>query len=103
MFEWLRIDGKNLGWILVTAKDAQEMANGGHPTIAILNNPNKDGHGHVAIVRPGTAVDPITHVPLPYDSPAIAQAGTLVTNADHLYDAVTIDENKEKIEYWYHE
>ncbi len=64
MITWLDTHGKDKGWRKATALEAQEMANNGHPAIAIQAN---YPHGHVAVVRPGQ-----------YDEkkgPCIAQAG----------------------------
>ena len=100
MAELLRKHGRALGWKSVSADDAQKMANRGCPTIAIWQNPDypkSDAAGHVAIVRPGSVGFP--------EGPAIAQAGRLVVNAEHLNEGFKRQwkKDKTKIEFWYHE
>ena len=90
---WLKKDGKEKGWSLVPLRYAQQMANEGKPTIAIWKNP-KNNKGHVAIVRPGSIGFP--------DGPAIAQAGNLIVNADHLNDGFNDPNFRKEIKFWYH-
>jgi len=82
----------------------EEMANGGHPAIALWKNTDispdtgKPGHGHVAMVRPGTVNDP--------RGDAISAAGACVINARHMTGGDKKDRpkgcfNKPGVEYWY--
>jgi hypothetical protein len=77
------------GWKVLTAEEAQAMANQGKPVVASWENPT--GIGHVAMVRPGE-----------YSSatgPHLAQAGA------NNYNHTTVSEtfrNKEVI-YYYHD
>ncbi|MFO7171949.1 MAG: hypothetical protein DIU70_003140 [Bacillota bacterium] len=64
--EWLKEHGPRFGWREVTAAEAQEMANRGHPVVAAWRNPS--GIGHVALVVPGE-YDPAK-------GPTITQAGS---------------------------
>src|SRR5256885_2649840 len=74
---WLndRTKGGARGWRKLTPNEAQQTANNGHPTVAIWNNPS-GGHGHIAMVRPGSIGDS--------RGDAEAQAGRLTLNATHV-------------------
>ncbi|MCG0238548.1 MAG: hypothetical protein L6E13_04675 [Firmicutes bacterium] len=63
---WLEEHGPRFGWREVTAAEAQEMANRGHPVVAAWRNPR--GIGHVAPVVPGEYD--------PEKGPTISQAGS---------------------------
>ncbi len=65
--DWLAKKSPPNGWKAVTAEEAQKMANSGKPVLASWKNEGPGGHGHVAVVRPGT-VDPT-------DGPTLASAG----------------------------
>ena len=93
---WLTKSGVYHGWKRVEAKAAQHMANDGHPTIAIWPNPDAQQPGHVAMVRPGS-------LPLGPEGPAIAQAGRLVLDADHLDTGFKDPALQRPVQYWYHE
>jgi putative chitinase len=73
---WLETQGQNHGWREVSAQEAQNLANQGHPTVASWNNPG--GIGHIAVVRPGELTD---------RGPAIAQAGASNFNNGHVRDS----------------
>ena len=62
---WMRDHGGDHGWRAITAAEAQTAANGGHPAVVLWQNPG--GHGHIAMVRPGTYSAA--------NGPEIAQAG----------------------------
>lgn len=62
---WLATHGPDYGWTIVSAEDAQRSANEGRPVIFAWFN--RDGRGHVGVVRPG-----VFHSTL---GPAVAQAG----------------------------
>ena len=49
---WLRNHGSSYGWKKVSAKQAQQRANSGYPTLAVWYNPNPRGSGHIAVVIP---------------------------------------------------
>jgi hypothetical protein len=91
---WLndRTKGGAQGWLRLTANEAQRMANSGHPTVAIWSNPG--GHGHVAIVRPGSTGDP--------RGDAEAQAGTRTLNATHITRGFNNQNMAKSIIYWGH-
>jgi hypothetical protein len=89
---WLRDQGRKKGWHRIDARMAYQMANEGHPTIAIWMNPKEAHHGHVSMVRPGSPQE---------KGPAIAQAGTWVMDASHLKDKKAF--NKKAVEFWYHD
>jgi len=93
---WLEKSGSLHGWKSVEAEAAQKMANGGHPAIAIWPNPDAGQPGHVAMVRPGS-------VPLSPSGPAIAQAGGLVLDANHLDDGFKDPKIRKAVHYWSHE
>ena len=61
------------GWQACSDQDAQTHANAGRPAAAMWKNPT-GGHGHTAIVRPGT---------LSADGPTTAQAGAVNFNVGH--------------------
>jgi hypothetical protein len=88
--DWLHENGKDNGWQRVDARMAQEMADAGKPSLAIWENPT-GGHGHVAVVRPGSVNDP--------RGAAIAQAGRTDDNAAHIVDYFS---KLKGTEYWYH-
>jgi hypothetical protein len=53
--EWLRTDGTRQGWKRVASGlTAQRLANRGHLVLACYRNPDRDGPGHIAVVRPST-------------------------------------------------
>ncbi len=83
---WLNAHGPSHGWQKVSAEEAQERANQGHPVVASWNNPG--GIGHIGVVRPGEMGN----------GPALAQAGSLNTNSAHVYDIFP----REGTEYWVH-
>jgi hypothetical protein len=87
--------GGALGWRKLAPDEAQEMANSGYPTVAIWGNRN-GGHGHVAIVRPGSIGDP--------GGDAEAQAGgrQVILNATHIRTGFNDREMKKSITYWSH-
>ncbi len=91
LVDWLRAHGKNNGWSRVDARMAQEMADGGHPAIAIWRNAVSGAPGHVAMVRPGSVGD--------RRGDAISQAGGYVVDAKHIRNYF----NKKGIQYWYHD
>lgn len=62
---WLAGPGREYGWIPATAATALIYANEGRPAVAMLEN--QEGHGHMAMLRPGKA-HPQKGIP-------IAQAG----------------------------
>lgn len=72
--QWLNYHGARRGWREVSAEEAQQLANLGHPTVASLYEP--DGKGHIGIVRPGEM----------RNGPALAQAGIRNANYAHAYD-----------------
>lgn len=90
---WLKKEGKTKGWRRLDPRNAQQAANNGHPTVAIWKNPN--GHGHVAIVRPGSVGDD--------RGAAIAQAGRWVLDATHLTKGFNDPKLRKDIEFWTHE
>jgi putative chitinase len=73
---WLETKGPSHGWREVSAQEAQNLANQGHPAVASWNNPG--GIGHIAVVRPGEVTD---------RGPAIAQAGASNFNNGHVRDS----------------
>ncbi len=93
---WLAHAGQENGWRRVDARMAQDMANGGHPAVAIWPNPNAEKPGHIATVRPGS-------LPLSPSGVAIAQAGRLVLDADHLDTGFNDPKLQKAVQYWYHE
>ena len=75
---WLSNHGiRRFGWQTTDAADAQRCANEGRPAVALWRNPT-GGHGHTAVVRPGTL--------LAGRGPATAQAGRINFNLGHLKD-----------------
>lgn len=74
--QWLNNQGPSHGWREVSAEEAQEMANQGHPVVASWNNPG--GIGHIGVVRPGEINE---------RGPALAQAGARNFNDGHVKDS----------------
>lgn len=72
---WLIQRGPRFGWREVSAEQAQDFANRGHPTVASWYDPQ--GIGHTGVVRPGN---------MSTDGPAHAQAGIPNVNQAHVYD-----------------
>lgn len=64
------------GWLAADAATAQQYANEGKVAVVLWANPT-GGHGHTAMVRPGTITS---------RGPAIAQAGSTNFNFGHLAD-----------------
>lgn len=86
---WLKKNGAKNGWKKVSAKEAQNRANSGYPTLVIANN-----GGHIAVVRPDTKK-------WKYSSSkgcVIAQAGAVNTN----YGNVKTYFGNLKVTYWTH-
>ena len=50
IYDWLDEKGGEYGWYQVTAEEAQNLANEGHPAVTAFKNPG--GHGHVQVVCP---------------------------------------------------
>jgi predicted chitinase/LysM repeat protein len=73
---WLQNHGPAHGWREVSAQEAQQMANQGHPTVASWHNPG--GIGHIGVVRPGEINE---------RGPALAQAGARNFNEGHVKDS----------------
>ncbi len=106
MVGWLHTTGEQRSWHRADARMIQEMADGGHPAIAIWKNTGinaktgKPRHGHVAMVRPGTMNDP--------RGDAISAAGAKTIDAKHMTGGDKKDRpegyfNKPGVEYWYHD
>ncbi len=93
---WLKENGQSHGWRRVDARMAQQMASEGHPAVAVWPNPNAQKHGHIAMIRPGS-------LPISTGGVAIAQAGRLVLNADHLDTGFKDPALRKPVQYWYHE
>ena len=74
MNRWLNKYDPLYSWREVSAEEAQDLANLGHPTVASVYEPQ--GPGHIGIVRPGEMLN----------GPALAQAGTSKVNHAHVYD-----------------
>lgn len=72
---WLESHGQSNGWKVVSADEAQRLANLGQPTVATWKNPS--GIGHIGMVRPGE---------LNNNSPALAQAGSKNFNSGTVRD-----------------
>jgi hypothetical protein len=52
--DWLRKEGKALGWKRVDAVEAQRLANEGKVVLASCKSTDPKRPGHIAVVRPGT-------------------------------------------------
>jgi len=83
--DWLHQHGARHGYRQVSAAEAQQLANQGHPAVAIWKNPS--GIGHVAMVRPGEVTS---------KGPAIAQAGSKNFNNGHVADSF----GNRPVQYW---
>lgn len=72
---WMRNQGRNqFGWKSCTPQEAQDAANTGRVAVVMWKNTGS-GHGHVAVVRPGSTND---------GGPEIAQAGRHNFNEGHV-------------------
>lgn len=79
MSDWLAKYGAQNGWKRVSAQEAQQYANQGHPAVAVWKNPN--GHGHVQVVCPSA------------DGTYDAQKGVTIAQAGRkLYDYAYISQ-----------
>jgi hypothetical protein len=87
---WLSKHGTENGWRKVGADEAQQMANAGHPAIAIWQNPS-GASGHIAVVRPGEVTA---------KGPTIAQAGWANYNKT---DTQTGFGKNKTLDYWVHD
>lgn len=77
-YNWLKNYGKDYGWRAVSAKEAQERANQGYPTVGVYKN-NSGGAGHLVMVRPETQSWHFSSS----KGPVVAQAGS--SNFDYGY------------------
>ncbi|MBI1920947.1 MAG: hypothetical protein HYS23_07670 [Geobacter sp.] len=93
LVDWLKKEGGAKGWRRLDHRGAQQAADDGHPTVAIWKNTK--GHGHVAIVRPGSVGDE--------RGAAIAQAGRWVLDATHLTKGFNDPRLRKDIEFWTHD
>lgn len=73
--DWLKRFGDRHGWKLATIQQAQSNANEGKVAVVVWKNPIPGGHGHTAVIRPGSITT---------DGPLIAQAGAANFNAGRL-------------------
>jgi hypothetical protein len=89
MIDWLEEYGRDQGWGMVVAEEAQAMANLGKPVVVTWKNPG--GIGHIAMVRPGHMSEK--------DGPNLAQAGAI--NSNHS----TVGEmfGDKDVVYYYHD
>ena len=103
--KWLEEHGDEHGWSRLDPTRgpelAQKWANSGRPVIAIWENPT-GGHGHIAVVRPGSVEDVRTRRPgsKTAKGPAIGQAGKKVLDASHLDKGFG---PKSGIQFWVHD
>ena len=75
MNRWLnQCTSPKCAWHEVSAEEAQDLANLGHPAVVSATEPN--GEGHIGIVRPGGMSN----------GPAMAQAGITNVNYAYVYD-----------------
>jgi len=88
---WLERHGQSHGWSVVSAEKAQSLANQGYPVVATFYNPDTEGIGHVAMVRPSEFFTQY--------GPAIAQAGASNFNVGSVKQGFG-DRN---VVYYYHE
>ncbi|HXP95586.1 MAG TPA: hypothetical protein VN809_02665 [Telmatospirillum sp.] len=105
MVIWLHTTGRQQGWHRADARLIQEMADAGHPAIVIWENTSISpdtglpGHGHVAMVRPGSINDP--------RGDAISAAGRYVIDARHMTGGDKTHPrgyfNKPGVQFWYHD
>lgn len=92
IYNWLGEVGEEYGWYQVTAEQAQNLANEGHP--AVTARYNSGGHGHVQVVCPsedGT-----------YDAGrgvAVAQAGLRLRRYAYMND---LYKNSDDVVYYAH-
>ncbi|GAB3776617.1 WXG100 family type VII secretion target [Spirosoma horti] len=89
--DWLQKHGPSHGWQLTTDKGAQDNANLGKPAVVVWKNPIIGGHGHTAVIRPGS---------LTVKGPIIAQAGGINFNMGHLKDGFG---TKSSVKYYRHD
>ncbi|MCL1905505.1 MAG: hypothetical protein FWG06_00685 [Clostridiales bacterium] len=83
--DWLRRRGADYGWREITAAEAQQYANAGHPVVSAWRN-GGGGAGHVQMVCPsrGGGYDPVRGV-------TVAQAGKLNFTYAHIKDTMSAD------------
>ena len=77
MYTWLHEYGEDYGWYEMSAKEAQELANDGHPVVTALYRSGR--HGHVQVVCPSADGE--------YDEKkgvTIAQAGRHLMSYTHI-------------------
>jgi LysM repeat protein len=77
--DWMLSKGiPHHGWQMADATTAQAQANQGKPAVAMWKNTISGGHGHTAMIRPGTMHS--------IKGPATAQAGGVNFNQGHMTD-----------------
>lgn len=89
--DWLQKHAAAHGWRVTNDKDAQANANQGKPAVVVWKNPIVGGHGHTAVIRPGTVT---------VKGPTIAQAGGINFNIGHLKDGFGVRPN---VKYYLHD
>ena len=90
---WLRNNGSQQGWQKVSANEAAQMAQAGHPVVAGWENLDGNKIGHVAMVRPESTANNLI----------VAQAGGVNTNSSKISDRFSEAYRDGEIEYYVHE
>lgn len=89
--DWLQKHAAAQGWKTADPQAAQDSANAGKPAVVVWKNPIPGGHGHTAVIRPGT---------ITAKGPCIAQAGSMNFNLGQLKDGFG---SKANVKYYIHE
>lgn len=92
--DWLNTKGEEYGWYEVSAQQAQQLANQGHPAVTIWKN-NGGGHGHCQVVCPSESGG--------YDTQkgvTIAQAGRRLMNYSYITNVYSSTLNE--VQYFAH-
>lgn len=94
-YNWMLNYGvKNYGWKEISAKEAQNRANKGYPTVAIYKNPSGKS-GHIMVVRPEKS----SYKYSASKGPVIAQAGSSNYNYGHPSSSIL---NAKTMKYFTH-
>lgn len=90
---WLRDHGADNGWKKVSASEAAQMAQAGHPVVAGWEHLDGNKIGHVAMVRPESTTGNLL----------VAQAGGTNTNSGKISKMFSQAYKDNEIEYYVHD
>jgi len=94
IYNWLCEYGGEYGWREVSAQEAQELANQGHPVVSALYRSGSHGHVQVVCPSPDGGYDAEKGV-------TVAQAGSNLTSCKYITDLLG-SSSLSKVSYFAH-